>query len=208
MRIIPAAGGDGISLEVRKLLKTRPKFTRKIVFVFSNSGGRLFVCSGRLVRRRKYAGIDTGDQPMNMTMIRKCAARVGVVALCTAALSTVPMMAQGGGGSGMRMTPADRVAAIDKAVTLTDDQKTKITAIYTADQKKMQDLMAAQDPDMRTKMMAMRTDENTQIKALLTDDQKPKFDAYLASLPQRGGGRPGGGGAPGGGAPPATPPNN
>jgi protein CpxP len=106
------------------------------------------------------------------------------------------------------MTPEARVAAIDKAVTLTDDQKTKITAIYTADAKKMADLRASQDPDMRTKMMAMRTDENTQIKALLTDDQKPKFDAYLAAQPQRGG-RGGGGGAPGGGgAAPPTPPTN
>jgi periplasmic protein CpxP/Spy len=40
------------------------------------------------------------------------------------------------------------------------------------------------------KMQAMRTEENTKIKALLTDEQKPKFDAYLASMPQRGGGRP------------------
>jgi periplasmic protein CpxP/Spy len=138
---------------------------------------------------------------MNMMMIRKCAARVGVVALCTAALSTVPMMAQGGGGGG-RMTPEARVAAIDKAVTLTDDQKTKITAIYTADAKKMADLMTAQDPDMRTKMTAMRADENTQIKALLTDEQKPKFDAYLASMPQRGGGGQRGPGGP----PPAANP--
>jgi len=136
---------------------------------------------------------------MNMMMIRKYAARVGVVALCTAALGTVPMMAQGGGGGGRgMMTPEARVAAIDKAVTLTDDQKTKITAIYTDDAKKMADLRASQDPDMRTKMMAMRTDENTKIKALLTDDQKPKFDAYLASMPQGRGG--------GGGAPPAAPP--
>jgi len=138
---------------------------------------------------------------MKMMTFRKCAARVGVVALCSAALCTVPMMAQGGGG--MRMTSDQRVAAIDKAVTLTDDQKTKIKAIYDADMKKMQDMMAAQDPDMRTKMTAMRADENTQIKALLTDDQKPKFDAYVASLPQ--GRRGGGGGAPGaapGGAPP------
>jgi Spy/CpxP family protein refolding chaperone len=141
---------------------------------------------------------------MNMTMIRKSAARFGVVALCTAALSTVPMMAQGGGG-GMRMTSDQRVAAVDKAVTLTDDQKIKVKAIYEADMKKMQDMMAAQDPDMRTKMTAMRADENTQIKALLTDDQKPKFDAYLASMPQRGGGRPGGG-APGAGGPPPAPP--
>ena len=138
---------------------------------------------------------------MNMTMIRKCAARAGVVALCTAALSTVPMLAQGGGGGGRGgMAPEVRVAAIDKAVTLTDDQKTKITALLTDDQKKMADLRASQDPDMRTKMMAMRTDENTKIKALLTDAQKPKFDAYLASMPQGRG--PGGGG----GAPPAAPP--
>ena len=138
---------------------------------------------------------------MNMTMIRKCAARIGVVALCTAALSTVPMMAQGGGGGGRGggMSPEMRVAAIDKAVTLTNDQKTKITAILTDDQKKMADLRASQDPDMRTKMMAMRTDENTKIKGLLTDDQKPKYDAYLASMPQgRGGG--------GGGTPPPPPP--
>ncbi len=133
---------------------------------------------------------------MNMQMIRKFAARAGVVALCSAALCTVPMMAQQGGGGGgmMRMTSDQRVAAVDKAVTLTDDQKTKIKAIYDADMKKMQDLRAAQDPDMRTKMMAMREDENTQIKALLTDDQKPKYDAYLASMPRRGGG----GGAPAG----------
>jgi hypothetical protein len=100
------------------------------------------------------------------------------------------------------------VAALDKAVTLTDDQKTKIAAIYDADAKKMADLRASQDPDMRNKMMAMRTDENTQIKALLTDDQKPKFDAYLASMPQgrRGGGGGGQGGPGAGGPPPAAPP--
>jgi periplasmic protein CpxP/Spy len=127
---------------------------------------------------------------MNIKMIRKYVATAGVVALCTAALSTVPMMAQGGGGGGrMQMTPEARVAAIDKAVTLTDEQKTKVTALYTADMKKMADLRAAQDPDMRTKMMTMRTDENTQIKAMLTDEQKSKFDAYLASMPQGGGQR-------------------
>ena len=149
------------------------------------------------------------NSQMNMTMIRKCAARVGVVALCTAALRTVPMMAQGGGGGGrMPMTADDQLAAIDKAVTLTSDQKPQVKAILDLDAKKRADMMAAQDPDMRAKMMAMRTDEQTKIKAILTDDQKAKYDAYLASLPQRGGGggRPGGGGAPGGGAPPPPPP--
>ena len=134
---------------------------------------------------------------MNKTIL-KYAARIGAVALCSAALTTVPMMAQGGGGMG-RMTTADRVAALDKAVTLTDDQKTKITAIYDADQKKMADMRSSGE-DMQTlmpKMQAMRADENKQIRALLTPDQQTKFDA----MPQRGGGRPGGGM---GGPPPAA----
>jgi protein CpxP len=131
---------------------------------------------------------------MKTTMIRKFAVRMGAVAMCSAALCSVPMMAQGGG----RMSPEARVAMIDKAVTLTDEQKTKITAIFADDQKKMADLRAAQDPDMRTKMVAMRADENTKIKAMLTADQKTKFDA----MPQPQYGRGGGGGA---GAPPAPP---
>ena len=137
---------------------------------------------------------------MKMMQFRRYATRMGALAMCSAALCTVPVLAQGGGG--MRMTPEARVAAIDKAVTLTDDQKTKITAMYTADMKKMMDLRNSGEDrsTMMPKMMAMRADENTQIKALLTDDQKPKFDAYVASMPQGRG--PGGGG----GAAPTPPP--
>jgi hypothetical protein len=34
------------------------------------------------------------------------------------------------------MTPDQQVANLDKAVTLTDDQKTKVLAIYTAEQRR------------------------------------------------------------------------
>jgi protein CpxP len=153
---------------------------------------------------------------MEMQMIRRFAARMGVVALCSAALCSLPMMAQGGGGmgqgggGGMRgMNSEQRVANIDKAVTLTDDQKTKIKAIYDADMQKMMDLRnSGEDREtMMPKMRAMRDDENKQIEALLTDEQKPKYAAYLASMPQYG---RGGGGGQGGGAtpPPASPPAN
>jgi protein CpxP len=145
---------------------------------------------------------------MDMKMFRKSAMRVGAVALCSAALCSVPMLAQGGGGGRMQMTSDQRVATLDKAVTLTDDQKIKTKAIYEADIKKMADLRASQDPDMRAKMTAMRADENTQIKALLTDDQKPKYDAYVAAQPQgrgAGGGGGNGGGGGGGSAPPPPP---
>jgi Spy/CpxP family protein refolding chaperone len=139
---------------------------------------------------------------MEMQMIRRFAGRMGVVALCSAALCSVPMMAQGGGGGG-RMNSETRVANIDKAVTLTDDQKTKIKAIYDADMQKMMDLRnSGEDREtLMPKMQAMRADENKQIKALLTDDQKPKFDAYLAAQPQYGRG-----GGQGGAVPPPPPP--
>ena len=145
---------------------------------------------------------------MNKTIL-KYAARAGAVAMCSAALCSVPMMAQGGGGGGrMRMTPEAQVAAIDKAVTLTDDEKTKITALLTDDQKKMMDLRNSGEDrsTMMPKIQAMRADENTKIKALLTDDQKPKYDAYVASLPQYGQrGMGGGGNQPQAAPPTATP---
>ena len=116
---------------------------------------------------------------MNTKTIRRFATRMGAVAIFSAALLSTPMHAQGRG----MMSPEQRVEAIDKAVTLTADQKTKITTLYADDMKKMQALRDAQDPDMRSKMMDMRKDENTKIKAMLTDDQKPKFDEYVASMP-------------------------
>ncbi len=141
---------------------------------------------------------------MNKTIL-KYAGRIGALAICSAALSTVPMMAQGGGGGGMgQMTSDQRVARIDTAVgPLSDDQKAKIKAIYDVDQKKREDMMAAQDPDMRTKMTAMRTDENKQIRALLTPDQQTKFDAMPQGRGPGGGGPGGPGGGGMGGPPPA-----
>jgi Spy/CpxP family protein refolding chaperone len=146
---------------------------------------------------------------MNKTMFRRIAMRAGAVALCSAALCTVPMLAQGGGGGGgggrMQQTPDQRGAALDTAVTLTADQKTKVLAIYTAEAKARTDMMATQppDPDMRTKFTAMRTKDNADIRALLTPDQQTKFDA----MPQPGRGGGGGGyGGGGGGTPPAAPP--
>ena len=132
---------------------------------------------------------------MNMKMLRRYAMRAGAVAMCSAALCAVPMMAQGGGGRGM-MAPDAQVAALDTAVTLTADQKTAALKIYTDGAAKMTALRGATppDPDMRTKMTTIRTDENTAIRALLTDAQKTKFDAM--PQPGRRGGGGGGGGAP------------
>jgi hypothetical protein len=129
-----------------------------------------------------------------MTNLRNYAARMGMLAVCGAALCAVPMHAQQGGG----MNPERQQAQLDeltKAVGLTPDQVTQVKAINADAMQKQMDLRkSGGDPaDMRPKMMAIRTDQQAKIKALLTDDQKPKYDAYLASQPQ---GRRGGGGAP------------
>jgi len=133
---------------------------------------------------------------MNMKMLRRYAMRAGVVAMCSAALCAVPMMAQGGGG-GRGMDPDAQLASLTTALTLSADQQAKIKPILVADAAKMTALRTAQDPDMQTKVAQIRTDEHTAIKALLTADQATKYDAMPP--PGRGGRRGGGGG--GGGAP-------
>ena len=178
----------------------------KNCFKYSNKSGKFIVCKVRLVRRRNYAGIDTGEQPMNMKMLGRYAMRAGAVAMCSAALCAVPMMAQGGGGGGRGMDPDAQLAQLTTVLTLSADQQAKIKPILAADAAKITALRTAQDPDMMTKVAQIRTDEHAAIKALLTADQATKYDA----MPQgRGGGRRGGGGgggaAPGGGAPPAPP---
>ena len=109
---------------------------------------------------------------------------------------------QRGGGRGGRgqMTPAQQIERLETAVgKLTDDQKTKITAIY---EKAAKDMQALAPEDRRTKGADIRTQAQKDVRALLTADQQTKFDAMPA--PGRGGRQGGGGG--GGGAP--RPPGN
>ena len=145
-----------------------------------------------------------------MTMIgfRKVAMRLGALAICGAALSTMPLLAQGGGGMRGMMSPEAQQAMMDdmtKKVGLTDDQVTKIKAINADQMKQMMTLReSGGDPqEMRPKMMAIRTETQTKIKALLIDEQKPKYDEFMASQRPMGGGR-----GPGAGAPPPAPPQN
>ncbi len=116
-------------------------------------------------------------------MLRISVICTALLMLCSAVMTTTPMLAQGGGGR-MQQTPDQQLAALTTALTLTADQQAKIKPILEADAKKMADLRAAQDPDMRTKSAAIRTDQHAAIKALLTADQATKYDA----MPQ--GGRP------------------
>ena len=101
-----------------------------------------------------------------------------VLALCVMA-SAPSLRAEDGGqkkGKG-GPSPEARVAQIDAAVTLTADQKTKITAILT---KAQGDVMALPQEERGAKGGEIRQAANKEIRALLTDAQKAKFDAMPA----------------------------
>lgn len=95
------------------------------------------------------------------------------------------------GGRGQMMSPEARVEQLDKALTLTEEQKTKIKDIYTKAGEEMRAAMKDGGGDRdaaRTKMMERMRATRDQVRALLTDEQKKKFD----EMPQRGGGDQGG----------------
>jgi Spy/CpxP family protein refolding chaperone len=108
-----------------------------------------------------------------------------------------PVYAQGGGGGGgggQQMTPEQRMARqkemLFKDITLDAKVSAKIDSIMMDASKKQQEAMAAARSGggdmaaMREANQKMTTERNTAIKALLTDEQKAKFDANFAAMPQ------------------------
>ncbi|MES2277959.1 MAG: hypothetical protein V4592_18165 [Bacteroidota bacterium] len=117
--------------------------------------------------------------------------------------ATAMSFAQGGGRQMPK--PEDQAKQLQTALKLTDDQTTKITAIYAVQATKRDSMMKAANGDfasMRPAMTAMRDAANAKIKALLTDEQKTEFDKVQASMRGGRGGQGGGGGTP----PPPPPP--
>jgi len=93
--------------------------------------------------------------------------------------------AQQGGGQGrggMMMKPEERVKQLDEKLKLSDDQKIKLTTVFTEQaeaMKKMREEMQGADRDaMREKMQKFRADNDTKVSAVLTDDQKKTYEAW------------------------------
>ncbi|WP_412467897.1 hypothetical protein [Pedobacter sp. KLB.chiD] len=89
---------------------------------------------------------------------------------------------QGGGPGRMMMKPEERVKLLDEKLKLSDDQKAKLTAVFTEQaesMKKMREEMQGGDRDaMREKMQKMRADHNAKVTAVLTEDQKKTYEAW------------------------------
>ncbi len=136
--------------------------------------------------------------------------RVGMLALCTFAVTALPVMAQDapppaqdGQGPGGHRDPAQMEARhlemMTKHLKLTPDQVTQVKAIMDgqhADMMAMRGDTSMSREDKRSKMMAMRQDGEGKIRAVLTDDQKPKYDAMLAKEKERMENRRDGAGGP------------
>lgn len=91
----------------------------------------------------------------------------------------------------MRMSPEERVKQLKEKLNLTDDQTTKITAIYQAQAKSMDSLRNA-GGDMRSQMRPMMQATNDKVKAILTPQQaaawQKEMDERRARM-QNGGGQ-------------------
>ncbi|MFD2288429.1 hypothetical protein GJU39_04020 [Pedobacter petrophilus] len=89
---------------------------------------------------------------------------------------------QGGGRGGMMMKPEERVKQLDEKLKLSDEQKTKLTTVFTEQaesMKKMREEMQGGDREaMREKMQKFRADNDVKVNAVLTDDQKKTYETW------------------------------
>ena len=82
-------------------------------------------------------------------------------------------------------TPDQVVAMMDSKLSLTADQKTKITPIIADRQSQMKALGADTSMnrmDKARKMKSIFDDSDAKINALLTDEQKPKYAAMQQQM--------------------------
>jgi protein CpxP len=90
-----------------------------------------------------------------------------------------------------RMSAADRVKAMKESLKLSDDQVTKITAVYDAQMKSIDSLRNA-GGDMRSQMRPMMQAANEKVKAILTPEQaaawQKEMDERRARMQNGGGG--------------------
>ncbi len=116
-----------------------------------------------------------------------------ILMLCFVAGITTLSKAQGGGP---RRSPEEQAKMLQTQLKLSDDQTTKITAIYKMQAAKRDSMMTAANGDrdaMRQGMMSMRQSMMPKIKAVLTADQVVAYDKMQADMRarmQNGGGAP------------------
>ena len=97
--------------------------------------------------------------------------------------------AQSGAGRGATRSPEDRATLftnwIDKTVTLTADQKSKVQAVnlkYAKMKQEVRDSSKVQRQTMRQELMADNKEHDAELTGILTSDQ---YTAYTAARKQK-----------------------
>lgn len=90
----------------------------------------------------------------------------------------------GGPGGRMGMNPEARVKQLDEKLKLSDDQKAKLTTIFTeqadAQKKAREEAQGGGDRQaIMEKMQKMRAELETKVSGVLTEDQKKTYKAML-----------------------------
>ena len=88
----------------------------------------------------------------------------------------------GGPGGRMGINPEARVKQLDEKLKLSDDQKAKLTTIFTEQveaQKKLREEAGGDRQAMMEKMQKMRADLETKIGSVLNDEQKKTYKAMV-----------------------------
>jgi Spy/CpxP family protein refolding chaperone len=91
---------------------------------------------------------------------------------------------------GARFTPEERVKQMDAQLKLSDEQKTKITAIYKEEADKSAELRKKTELSQQERgeaMRKMRTETTDKVKKILTSEQTEKWDKYLKEQQSRRG---------------------
>ncbi len=103
---------------------------------------------------------------------------ISLITLGLLASASISQAADGGGKGRGQQSPEQQVATLEQAVgSLSADQKTKITAIYT---KAADEMRAVPKEERKDKMGAMMSKTRSDVRAVLTADQQKKFDAMPA----------------------------
>jgi len=101
-------------------------------------------------------------------------------------------------GGGMRRSPEEQAKNLQTQLKLTDDQTTKITAIYKDQATKRDSIRTAANGDrdaMRSAMMPLIKSTSDKVKAILTPEQATAYDKMMQERMDRM--RNGGGGGGG-----------
>lgn len=121
--------------------------------------------------------------------------------ICALLFSVITYANAQQGGGRMGGTPEERakkmVDMLTEKLKLNDDQKTKVTAIYTEQGTAMAKIREEANGDrdaMREKSMKLRKETDEKVTALLTDDQKTAYKAWQEEQRAAMQNRQGGGG--------------